>query len=154
LPPASVIGGLGQADLVERQQLAAPGKVPCDVGCATFFGNDVVACARRDHALDFGVGVTRIEREVRVFRPKCLVVGLRHLDVLDTGCLPALADEVEKLRFTPPEKPRQTLDPFVDLAEDCLVQAEALLTEIHRTMLTRSARGGCLRRHFATRTRA
>jgi hypothetical protein len=87
---------------------------------------------RRDHPLDFELGVAGIHGEVCVLRPKCLVFGSLHLDALDTGCLPALADEVESLRSAPPEKLCQTLDPIVDLAEDRLVQTQAFLTEVHR----------------------
>src|ERR1700730_8076186 len=117
--------------------LAAWGKVASDFRCGTFFNNDLVAFVRGDHPLDFGVCVAGIHGEVCVLRPKCLVFGSRHLDALDTGCVPALADEVESLRSAPPKELCQTLDPFVDLAEDRLVQTEAFLTEVHGEMLAR-----------------
>jgi hypothetical protein len=124
-PIASLLGGLTAA-------LAAWGKVASDFCCGTFFNNNLVALVRRDHPLDFGVGVAGIDGEVCVLRPKCLVSGSRHLDALDTGCVPALADEVESLGSAPPEKLCQTLDPIVHLAEDRLVQTQAFLTKVHR----------------------
>ena len=74
--------------------------------------------------------MARAVDELRVFSSERLVIASGHLDALDTGAVPAFADELEVLTPRPPEKNCQIRDPAVDLAEDRGVQAEALFTYV------------------------
>jgi len=70
--------------------------------------------------------VAGVDGELMCVGPELLVFAVRHADALDAGGVPAFADEVERLR---PEVERlgETLDPFVDLPKDGLVQPDAFL---------------------------
>jgi hypothetical protein len=82
-----------------------------------------------------------MEREVSVMCSNGFVFGTRHADAFSTRRLPAFADQIEPLGFSHLEVVGQTLEPFVDFAEDRLVEAKTLFTEVHCAMLTR--RGAC-----------
>ena len=84
--------------------------------------------------------MARIEREARIFGSNSFVFGSRHLDPLDTACLPALADQLEQCILVPAEMLGKPFEAFVDLTEDCLVQTEALRTEIYSTSCSSVAR--------------
>ena len=75
--------------------------------------------------------MTGVDGELCVYRPNRLVFRPRHLDALDTGRIPAFADEVEGFWLAPLEEVRQAPDPFVDFAENRLVQAQTRLTDVH-----------------------
>jgi hypothetical protein len=107
------------------------GEIARDFCCVALLGCDLVAFVRRNDPLYLGVNMAQVDGELCVYRPNRFVLGPRHLDAIDTGRVPAFADEVEGFSRAPLEQLRQAPDPFVDFPENRLVQAKTLLTHVH-----------------------
>src|SRR5262249_23575306 len=88
--------------------------------------HDVVARAALDDLLDIRRDMSRRTGEQVRARPDLLVRPPREIDAPDAFCAAALTEEIGRLG-PPAEARRHVLDPFVDVAENRLVQADALL---------------------------
>src|SRR6266540_474507 len=101
-----------------------------DQPCHAFLADEVVLSAPLDDLFHLRRLVPRVHGELVRVRAKLLVLAVGHADALQARGVAALADQVERLR-TELEGLGQRLDALVHLAEDGLVQADALFTPAH-----------------------